>query len=167
MAMKSAFVLAVVIVSNIICYAAEAPTQCAGAPSPLSNDEVIFFRITGSTNTPPVCYTVTRTGTVIKETGASRFARRPGEAGASDQQASIPASLAEKIFGDVEAARPFSELPKAHCAKSVSFGTVQRVFFKGENSPDLSCGRGDEKTETLKGDLAQIMSTARFAQAKP
>jgi hypothetical protein len=165
--MKSAFVLAVFLFLNFICYAADAPLQCASAPSPQSNDEAIFFRITGSTNTPPVCYTVTRSGTVIKETGATRFARRPGEAGPSDQQGSIPVSLAEKIFGDVEAARPFSDLPKAHCAKSVSFGTVQRVFFKGENSPDLSCGRGDEKIETLKGDLAQIMSTAKFEPGKP
>jgi hypothetical protein len=61
---------------------------------------------------------------------------------------------------------PLSKLPKTACAKSVSFGTSQYVFFKGERSPDL-CGYGDEKVATLKGDLAKIMSTASFPPAKP
>ena len=84
----------------------------------------------------------------------------------SDQSGSISGSLAGKIFGDVEAARPLSELPKTRCAKSVSFGTSRFVFFKGEKSPDL-CGFDSEKIEMLKGDLAKIMSTARFEPAKP
>ncbi|MGB9236504.1 MAG: hypothetical protein WCC04_19015 [Terriglobales bacterium] len=164
--MKFIFVLAVFVFRSFICYAAEAPLQCASAPSSQSNDEVIFFRVSGSTNTPPVCYTVSRSGTVIKETGASRFQRRPEQPVASERRGSIPASQAEQIFSDVEAAMPLSALPRTHCAKSVSFGTFQHVFFKGEKSPDL-CGRDNEKITTLKGDLAKIMSTAYFEQAKP
>jgi hypothetical protein len=162
---KRALLLAVMGLASFACCAADVPLGCA-APNSQSNDEVIFFLVSRSTNTPPYCYTVNRSGTVIKETGASRFQRMPGQAGPSDQPGSISASLAEKIFGDVEAARPLSALPKTRCAKSVSFGTSQYVFFKGEKSPDL-CGFDNEKVETLKGDLAKIMSTARFEQAKP
>jgi len=163
--MKRLFVLAMFIFMNFVCVA-ETPRGCASAPTSQSSDEVVFFQITRSTNTPPVCYTVTHSGTVIKETGATRFQRRPGQPVPFDQQGNIPASLAEKIFGDVEAARPLSDLPKAHCAKSVSFGTSRYVFFKGERSPDL-CGHDNEKIEALEGDLAKIMSAAHFEQGKP
>jgi len=154
---------------SVICCAAKVPLGCASAPDSQSDEEAAFFLVTRSTNTPSYCYTVTRSGTVIKETGPSRFQFRPGQsagqAGPSDQAGSISASLAEQIFGDVEAARPLSALPKTHCAKSVSFGTSQYVFFKGERSPDL-CGFDNGKIQTLKGDLAKIMSTARFEQGK-
>ena len=166
--MKSAFVLAVFLFLNFICYAADAPLQCASAPSPQSNDEAIFFRITGSTNTPPVCYTVTGSGAVNQveqeprglQKGRARLAR-PINKGV------FQFLLRRRSLATLRRRRRFSDLPKAHCAKSVSFGTVQRVFFKGENSPDLSCGRGDEKIETLKGDLAQIIGTAKFEPGKP
>ena len=164
--MKSALILAVLILPSVICYAANVPPWCASAPNSQSNDEVIFFLVSRSTNTPPYCYTVARSGALIKETGASRFQNRPGQLEPFDQSGTISTSLAEKIFSDVEAARPLSALPKARCAKSVSFGTSQYVFFKGEKSPDL-CGFDNEKIETLKGDLAKIMSTARFEPAKP
>ena len=172
---KRAFLLAVfvfpgIIACSVICCAAKVPLGCASAPGSQSNDEVIFFLVTRSTNTPSYCYTVTRSGTLIKETGASRFVRAPGhpigQPEPFDQPGSISASLAEKIFGDVEAARPLAALPKTHCGKSVSFGTSQYVFFKGEKSPDL-CGFDNEKVQTLKGDVAKIMSTARLEQAKP
>ncbi|MFZ0478878.1 MAG: hypothetical protein WAL71_06990, partial [Terriglobales bacterium] len=152
--MKRIFVLAMfmflsIVCLGIVCYAAEAPLQCASAvasesaaaaqsPSSQSaaasqsNDDVIFFLISASTNTPAVCYTVSRSGTVIKQTGASRFQRAPGQAVPAVRQGSIPASVAEKIFSDVESAMPLSALPKEFCAKSVSFGTSQHVFFKGE-----------------------------------
>ena len=164
-ALLAAIIFPTVICGSSFCYAANVPLGCA-APSSQSNDEVIFFLVTRSTNTPSYCYTVTRSGIVIKETGASRFQNRPGQLEPFDQQGSVSTGLTEKIFGDVEASRPLSALPKTHCAKSVSFGTSQYVFFKGEKSPDL-CGFDNEKIETLKGDLAKIMSTARFDQAKP
>ncbi len=163
--MKPAFVLAVFLLLNLICWAANVPAGCT-APNSQSNDEVIFFLVTRSTNTPSYCYTVAHSGTVIREIGASRFQNRPGQPVPFDQPGSISASLAEKIFSDVEAAMPLSALPRTHCGKSVSFGTSQHVFFKGEKSPDL-CGRDNEKIATLKGDLAKIMSTANFEHAKP
>ena len=166
MMVKRACLLATLVLASVICYAANVPPWCASAPNSQSNDEVIFFLVSRSTNTPPYCYTVARSGAVIKETGASRFQNRPGQPEPFDQQGNIPASLAEKIFGDVEAARPLSELPKTRCAKSVSFGTSQYVFFKGERSPDL-CGFDNEKIQMLKGDLAKIMSGAHFDPAKP
>lgn len=177
--MKHVLLLAVFIFLNIVCYAAEVPLQCAPAPSSsqpakssqsvpsqLNNEEVIFFLVTRSTNTPAYCYALARSGAVIKKTGASRFQTRPGQPVPSEQKGSMPASQADQIFSDVEAAMPLSALPKTPCAKSVSFGTSQYVFFKGEKTPDL-CGHDNEKIEALKGDLAKIMSTAKFAQAKP
>ena len=163
--MKYTFALAVLVFLNFTCVA-KTPLGCASASTSQSEDDVIFFLVSRSTNTPPYCYTVTRSGVVIKETGASRFQTGPGPREPFDQSGNISASLAEKIFGDVETARPLSGLPKERCAKSVSFGTSQYVFYKGERSPDL-CGFGNGSVETLKGDLAKIMSTARFEQAKP
>lgn len=162
----AAFVLASAVCGSVIWGAPNVPPGCASASESQSNDDVIFFLVTRSTNTPSYCYTVARSGRVIKETGPSRFQSRPGQAVPSDQAGSISASLAEKVFSDVEAARPLSALPRTRCAKSVSFGTSHYVFFKGEKSPDL-CGFDNEKIETLKGDLAKIMSTARFEQAEP
>lgn len=162
--MRFGFLPATLLLMTFICHAAQTPLQCASAPTSQSND-VIYFRVTASTNTPPVCYTVSRSGTVIRETGPSRFQATSGPPGHSDLQGSIPASLAKEIFGDVEAAMPLSSLPKTRCAKSVSFGTSRHVFFNGEKSPDL-CGN-DAKIEMLKSDLAKIMSSASFEQSKP
>jgi hypothetical protein len=168
--MKLAWMLAVVTSLTFVC-AAEAPHGCASAPASQSNDEPVYFLVSRSTNTPHYCYTLTRSGALIKETGPSRVQLMRGEQPAGqpapvDQQGTIAAPLAEKIFGDVEAARPLSGLPREHCAKSVSFGTTTHVYFKGEKSPDL-CEYDNEKVEALKGDLAKIMSTARFEQPKP
>ena len=77
-ALLAAIIFPTVICGSSFCYAANVPLGCA-APSSQSNDEVISFLVTGSTNTPSYCYTVTRSGIVIKETGASRFQNRPGQ----------------------------------------------------------------------------------------
>ncbi|MGA9528925.1 MAG: hypothetical protein WBS24_12495 [Terriglobales bacterium] len=182
--MNRILLLAMFIFLSIVSYAADVPLQCdpaasssqsASSPAPSSpsaastsqtNEEVIFFVVTASTNTPAVCYAVRHSGTVIKQMGATRLQMRSGQTAPAVQQGSIPASVSEKIFSDVEAAMPLSALPKEFCAKSVSFGTSQYVFFKGEKSPDL-CGHGNDKKQALKGDFSNIMSDAKFEPAKP
>jgi len=159
-AMKRVLVLAALIFLNFICVA-ETPHGCASAAASKSNEDEVFLQDSGSTNAASFCYAVTRSGKVAKRTGATIFQKRQGAPVPPDEQGSIPASLAEKLFGDVEAAMPLSALPAARCAKSVSFGSYRYVWFKGEKSPDL-CGRGSEKVAALQQDFARVMSSAVF-----
>jgi hypothetical protein len=137
------------------------PPGCASAGVSQSEQGAIFFEDSGSTNTAGFCYTVTRSGKVLKRTGTTVLQRRQGRPAISDEQGSLPASLAERLFSDVEAAMPLSGLPVAHCVKSVSFGTSRYVWFEGQKSPDL-CGRGNAQVELLKDDFAKVMSAATF-----
>jgi hypothetical protein len=158
--MMRAFMLAVFLcLSSILSLSAPAPPGCASAGDSKSDQEEIFLQDSGSTNTAAFCYTVARSGKVIKRTGITVFQRRQGKPDFSEEQGSIPASLAEKLFSDVEAAMPLSTLPAAHCVKSASFGTSRYVWFKREKSPDL-CGRDDERLAVLKNDFAIVMSAA-------
>jgi hypothetical protein len=141
---------------SILPLSAEAPPGCASGGDSKSGQDEIYLQDSGSTNTAPFCYTVTRSGKVIKRTGATRFRRRPGRPALSQEQGSIPAWLAEKLFRDVEAAMPLSALPAAYCAKSASFGTSRYVWFKGEKSPDL-CGRDNKKVTALQDDFAEVV----------
>ena len=161
--MKRVFVLAALIFLNFVCVA-ETPHGCASAATSRSDEEQVFLQDSGSTNTAPFCYAVTRSGTVAKRTGATVLQKRQGTPVPPDEQGIVPASLAEKLFGDVEAAMPLSALPTTRCAKSVSFGTYRYVWFKGEKSPDL-CGRGNEKVAALQQDFARVMTTAVFEHA--
>jgi len=157
-----AFVLAAFLcLSSFPCLAAPPPPGCASATVSQSDQDAIFLQDSGSTNTPAFCYTVSRSGKVVKRTGTTVVQRSQGRASPSDEQASIPAPLAEKLFADVEAAMPLSGLPVARCVKSVSFGTSRYVWFKGKRSPDL-CGGGSEKVAALKDEFAKVMSAASF-----
>ena len=147
--------------SSFPCLAAPPPPGCASATVSQSDQDPIFLQDSGSTNTPAFCYTVSRSGKVVKRTGTTVVQRRQGEANLPDRQASIPSPLAEKLFADAETAMPLSGLPVARCVKSASFGTSRYVWFKGERSPDL-CGRGSEKVAALEDDFAKVMSAASF-----
>ncbi len=158
--MRFSQLAAFLIISHLLCLAASLPPACATAPSSASNEDVIFLQDSGSTNTPAVCYSITRSGSVIKRTGATVLQRRQGKPDSSEERGSIPVSLAKKLFSDVEAAMPLSELPVMHCPKSVSFGTSRFISFKGEKSPDISCGRVNERIATLKSDFTEVVSAA-------
>lgn len=158
--MKCTFLLAAFLcLGSILRLSAAAPPGCACEGDSKSEPEEIFLQDSGSTNTAAFCYTVTRSGKVIKRTAATRFQRRQGRPVFFQEQGSIPASLAEKLFSDIEAAMPLSALPVARCVKSASFGTSRYVWFKGEKSPDL-CGRDSEKVATLTDDFAKVVRAA-------
>jgi len=155
------FLFAVFFCLSSLCLAAATPPGCSSAEVAKPDEEPVFLQDSGSTNTAPFCYTVSHSGEVIKRSGTTPLQRKQGKANPPDEQESIPASLATKLFSDVEAAMPLSGLPVAHCVKSASFGTSRYVWFKGERSPDL-CGRDNEKVSALKDDFAKVMSTAAF-----
>jgi len=68
-------------------------------------------------------------------------------------------ALAHRFYSDLEAARPFSELPRPRCMKSVSFGTRLTVQFHGDETPDLNCGAGQNaKLAALIEDAKQIVA---------
>jgi hypothetical protein len=69
----------------------------------------------------------------------------------------IADALAKRLFSDLQAAQPFASLPQPHCAKSASFGTRLTIEFGDSETPDLSCGDGDNaKLRALVEDAAEI-----------
>lgn len=163
--MRFSRLIAFLVVSPLLCLAAPMPPDCAAtaaskSTSSKSNQDTIFLQDSGSTNTAGFCYIVSRAGSVTKITGATVLQRRQGRPDSSEQSASIPVALAKKLFTDVEAAMPLSEIPVIHCPKSVSFGTSRFISFKGEKSPDISCARGNEKITTLKSDFTEVIAAA-------
>ncbi len=158
--MTRVFVLvAFLLAGSIPRLTAETPPDCARAGDSQAEDDVIFLQDSGSTNTAAFCYTVTRSGMVIRRMGTKRFQKSLGNAAPPPEQGNIPVSLAEKLFHDVETAMPLSALPLTHCIKSASFGTSRYIWFKGKRSPDL-CGRDNEKVATLSDDFANVVRAA-------
>ena len=69
----------------------------------------------------------------------------------------LPPGLAHRLYSDLEAARPFSGLPRPRCMKSVSFGSRLTVQFHGDETPDLNCGAGQNaRLAALIEDAKQI-----------
>jgi hypothetical protein len=98
----------------------------------------------GSTNTR--AYRI-----VVQPSGQAEYS------GAKTQTSQLPADLAKRFYADLEAARPLGSLAKPHCMKSASFGTVTKVQYQGEETPDLSCGDGgDAKLGALVKDVGEI-----------
>jgi len=76
----------------------------------------------------------------------------------------IPAALAQQLYSDLEAAWPISSLPKPHCPKSASFGTVRIIEFDSQKTPDLNCGDGkNAKLRALAHDAQEIVKASRSA----
>jgi hypothetical protein len=55
----------------------------------------------------------------------------------------LPEALTKQLYSDLRAATPLSSLPAPRCMKSASFGTKLTIEFGGQETPDLSCGGGD------------------------
>jgi hypothetical protein len=81
---------------------------------------------------------------------------RPPE-GTTPVRRSIPDGLVRRLYSDLDAAKPLSSLPQARCAKSASFGFRLTIEFGGLETPDLSCGDGDNpKLRALIQDANEI-----------
>ncbi|HUA86682.1 MAG TPA: hypothetical protein VMB85_22640 [Bryobacteraceae bacterium] len=115
----------------------------------------------GSTNTAGFQIVVQESGEAEYRTHPRPIAIRRGEAPKKIQK-TIPKSLVDRLYADVEAAQPLDSLPARHCVKSASFGTRTYIDAGGQESPDLSCGDGgNAKLRALIRDSSQIVEIFR------
>lgn len=118
----------------------------------------------GSTNRPGLTVTVDQSGNA---TVAPRNAKA--------QTTTLNSELCGQLMRHVKAAGTLSELPKQHCAKSVSFGSSLYVEFNGDRSPDISCSpQSDPRADALQKDANNILDAvrkqlgiSRFGPARP
>lgn len=132
-------------------------TQAWGAPPADTGSAVIVN--SGSTNTPGFKIVVKRNGNA-EYTPMPRAHPRPESqhAGAPEKR-DLASALAHRLFSDLDAARPFSDLPRPRCMKSVSFGTRLTIQFQGDETPDLNCGAGESaRLSALIADAKQIVA---------
>jgi len=101
--------------------------------------------LTGSTNT-------TGYRIVVTASGAAEYVSAAGRA-----RATVPVSLAAKLFGDLRSTGPLAQLPAGSCMKSASFGTSFFVYWNHSRSPDLTCTSGSAKSIA---DDAQAVAAA-------
>lgn len=111
----------------------------------------------GSTNTPGFKIVVQRDG-AAEYTAMPRAHPQPdGQKNVAPMKRQLPPALVHRLFSDLEAARPFSGLPRPRCMKSVSFGTRLSILFHGDETPDLNCGAGQSaRLAALIEDAKQI-----------
>jgi len=114
----------------------------------------------GSTNTNGLRIVVEPSGraqsTVVRH-GPHARTDEPPEASAR----TVPSTLAQRLYSDLEAAWPLSSLPTQHCLKSASFGTTLTIEFGGQTTPDLSCGHTtDPRVRALAKDAHEIIAAS-------
>ena len=105
---------------------------------------------TGSTNRLGLTVSFDREGNAIAES-------RGGET----RQIKLDASMCKRFVLDLEAVGPLTELPVAHCAKSVSFGSSLFLEYQGRRSPDMSCPTNDQRVIDLQKHANAILRAAR------
>ena len=106
---------------------------------------------------------------MVNRSGSAKYTAVPRGVAAQkgipveERERDLPAELVTRFYADLTA-QPLSSLPEMHCAKSASFGSVLRIEFGGQQSPDLSCGDGgDGRLKALTqdiGDITRIMTAA-------
>lgn len=133
----------------LVALAAHAKPSQAKRPMPVVRTAVI--ENTGSTNTQGYRIMVSSAGTA--EYMATE--RRGGVVRGKAQRKTLSTPLVKRLFHDLDAAGPLSDLTVNHGAKSASFGTSVYITYKNQRSPDLSFG-GDAQATALKADIDAI-----------
>ena len=132
-----------------------AMAQVPGAPG--NNDATAVIIDSGSTNRAGFRIAVDRSGSIevrMQPRGAGR-----AQSQAEPVKKTVPKELAATFYTDLNAAQPFTNLPAAHCAKSVSFGSRLTVTLGDYETPDLSCGDGGNAAmRNLIGVVRQIVA---------
>ena len=119
-------------------------------------DDAAVIVDSGSTNTAGYRIIVERSGKAAYTQMPRRYGR-PSDEQPTSKTRDVASELVKRFYADLDAARPFSELPRQGCMKSASFGTTLTIEFAGERSPDLSCGdRGNAKVKALIEDVSEI-----------
>jgi len=111
----------------------------------------------GSTNTAGFRIVVEQSGEAEFTAGPRRSIRSPDEQ-PKQMRRKLPDALVKRLYSDLGAAKPLSSLPNQRCMKSASFGTKLTIEFGGQETPDLSCGAGDNtKLQPLILDANEIV----------
>lgn len=103
---------------------------------------------------------------VVQPDGAAEYTPMPrahpqpqGQPVLTPMKRKLPPALAHRLYSDLEAARPFSDLPTPKCMKSASFGTRLTIQFHGDETPDLNCGSSESaKLDALIQDAKRIVA---------
>ena len=128
------------------------------AASPADTRAAVIVN-SGSTNTAGFKIVIQNDG-AAEYTPAPRARPQPeGQHAVAPMKRKLPPALVHRLFSDLEAARPFSDLPRPTCVKSVSFGTRLTIQFHGDETPDLNCDAGQStKLAALIEDAKQIVA---------
>ena len=144
------------LVSTVALLLAAVCAAAAAAPVPylpVPKGAAVILN-TGSTNT--VGYRI-----VVQESGKAWFVHGATRAGGI-----VPEKINGKLFADLRAAMPLSQLPVVPCMKSASFGTMTFVWWRGERSHDISCP-GSAKASALQDDAVAVAASLHISAASP
>jgi hypothetical protein len=134
---------------------------CAGAPAPsqsaVPKDAAVIVN-SGSTNTRPY--------RIVVRPNRSAVVMTTGQA---ERKATLSAKTSDAFFKDLAAAMPLSKIAHQPCMKSASFGSSTYVEYKGERSPDISCGAegaGAKLAEDVRriADELKVVTFGRFVR---
>jgi hypothetical protein len=126
----------------------------AAAVTTASDPSLAVIVNSGSTNAAGYVLRVRANGwTTLEQAGATRHKRVDG-------------ALAARFLADLRAAGPLDALPRALCMKSVSFGSVTTVSYRGARSPDVSCP-GSSAVETTLGADVDALRDAAGVSSRP
>lgn len=120
----------------------------------------------GSTNTNGLRIVVEPSGRT-QSTLSPRGPQAPSGESQAATAKTVPASLARRLYSDLDAAWPLSSLPTQHCLKSASFGTKLTIEFGGQTTPDLSCGHtADPRVRALAKDARDIIVASELKTSR-
>src|SRR5579863_3149375 len=134
-------------------------TLSFAATLPAADSAVIVN--SGSINTAGFRISVDASGeaqyTVTPRKSGPNLGEKPAAA-----QRHISGDLVKRFYSDLDAAKPLASLPHPHCIKSASFGTRLTIEFGDSETPDLSCGDGENaKLHALIQDADEIVALFR------
>lgn len=117
----------------------------------------------GSTNTAGFRIAVDRSGNAEYTTVSRRPIPPPAtQPDTGPARRPVPHELVQRLYTDLEAAKPLASLPHPRCMKSVSFGTRLTIQWGDTETPDLSCGDGSNpKLRALIRDANEIVALFR------
>ena len=110
----------------------------------------------GSTNTAGYKIDIWSDGSAV-----ITLQNRLGVPAGAPKKFSITATLAQRFFADLKAARN-GNAQGTPCMKSASFGTSTHVTWHGWTSPDLDCAPDDPLTKALVRDVSAIRSASGY-----
>jgi len=127
--------------------------------APVTMPDYAVIENTGSTNTLGYMLRVAPKGAVLYRLGAAISPNTH-----LNIMKVVPTAQAKKLFSDLEAAMPLTDLPVRHGVRSASFGTQTYITYKGQKSPDLTFA-SDPRTVALKADIDSITKALHVGNA--